>query len=125
MGMMGRGHQESVTQVRSAGEFISKSGAHIRVLTRVPVKARVGFHDHRLLLSSGLGEEMKLVFSDGKFAALIEDPDRGISYLATAKVSGNRMYIYIPKRLWQLYDRGKTVKVIVTPLEYLTKGAEQ
>lgn len=105
---------------RSREGVISSASARLRILTRVPAKGRVSKHDHRLQISIPLGEESKLVLSDGKFAALIENPDKGISFVATVKVSGNRMYIYIPKKLWPLYERGETVRVLVTPLEALS-----
>ena len=88
----------------------------MRVIPKVPVKGRVVHHDHRRIISVGLSEEMRLIFTDGRLDALVEDPDRGISYIATAKVRSNVMYIYVPKKLWQFYEKGAPVKAMITPL---------
>ena len=117
------GSSKVSTQVNDAeSTYLSSAVRYIKILPKAPVRGRVGVHDHRRLIIVGLGEELKLLFNNGKFTALVEDPDRNISYVTNARVGDNRMFIYIPKKLWPLYNRGETVRVLVTPLAYLTRG---
>ena len=89
-------HQPVQTQVNEVGKpLLSSSATYMRVIPKVPVKGHVVHHDHRKIISVGLREEMRLIFTDGRLDALVEDPDRSISYIATAKVRSNVMYIYL------------------------------
>lgn len=75
-------------------------------------------HDHGLVAVFGMDvvRNLLLLGVKDRERVVIEDIARGVAFTGIVRFLKTRVYVRIPKHLWQFYNRGDEVVALITPL---------
>lgn len=115
----GEGISRVNTSSRFGGVFNNAGGSRWLIRYKFVIdNVKVVKRDHGLKFSINRKHSTLLIEAGvtDRTYALIEDPGRGVSFMAKMRFINGRFYVHIPRRLADLYEKGELVSLVVTPL---------